>query len=118
VISESLYLLGLALLTSAAAGAAGVRFARLPASALRPALVRLLEWAGLAAAFYVANLLAGVAAVALLRRLTGEFLSLYMNTDTTLLALSALQAIVLQWWRAESPPRAPSTDATGPRPGA
>jgi hypothetical protein len=100
--SESLYLLGLVLSTSLLAWIYGLRRARLSGAALRPALVRLLEWSGLALGFYVLNMLAGFAAVVLLRKLTGAFVSLYVNTDGTLAVLSALQAVVLQWWRAES----------------
>jgi len=38
----------------------------------------------------------------LLRKLTGSFVSMYINTDVTLVLLSAFQALVFQWWRAES----------------
>jgi len=62
------------------------------------ALGRLAEWAGLAAILAVVNVAAGFALVLALRRMTGEFLSLYLNADLTLLAVSALQAVVLQWW--------------------
>ena len=63
VMSESLYLLGLVSVTSllvagllgAPAGSTG------RARRLRPALLRLLEWAGLTVGFYVLNLLAGAA---------------------------------------------------------
>jgi hypothetical protein len=99
---ESLYLLGLVLASSALTAALGVRKLRLRAAALRSALVRLLEWAGLTAGFYALNLLLGVLAVVALRKATGDFVSLYLNTDTTLVLLSALQAAVFQWWRAES----------------
>jgi hypothetical protein len=100
--SESLYLLGLVMLTSLLAWVFGLRWARLDGAALRPALVRLLEWAGLTVGFYAVNMLAGCVAVVVLRRLTDDFISLYVNTDGTLVLLSALQASIFQWWRAES----------------
>ena len=99
---DSLYLLGLVALTSWLAWRAGRRWARLDKAPLRPALVRLLEWAGLTVGFYVLNVLVGFAAVLVLRKLTGSFISMYVNTDATLPLLSALQAVTFQWWRAES----------------
>ena len=72
-----------------------------PSGPLAAAVLRLLECAGLAAFFYLLNLATGFLAVAALRRVTGEFVSAYVVGDGTLLVLSALQAVVLQWWRAE-----------------
>ena len=88
--------------TSALVWVIGRRGLGLRSSALRPALVRLLEWAGLTAVFYAVNLFAGFLAVLALRKLTGSFISIYVNTDATLALLSAFQALVFQWWRAES----------------
>ena len=99
---ESLYVLGLVMASSVLAAVAGRRLFSLREGGLRPALVRVLEWAGLTVGFYVLNLLLGVAAVVLLRKARGGFVSLYLNTDNTIVLLSALQAAVLQWWRAES----------------
>ena len=42
------------------------------------------------------------ARLVLLRKARGGFVSLYLNTDNTIVVLSALQAAVLQWWRSES----------------
>jgi hypothetical protein len=98
---DSLYLTGLVALTSGLVWLAGRRRG-LDQAAVRPALGRLLEWLGLAVAFYVFNLLTGFAAVLLLRRLTGSFISMYVNADATLALFSAFQALVFQWWRAES----------------
>jgi hypothetical protein len=100
--SDALYLLGLVALTSWLAWIGGRRWLGLDKAAVRPALGRLLEWLGLAVAFYVLNLLVGVGAVVALRKVTGSFISLYVNTDATLLLLSAFQALVFQWWRADS----------------
>ena len=99
---DSLYLLGLVALTSWLAWRGGRRWARLDGAPLRPALVRLLECAGLTVGFYVLNILVGFAAVLVLRKLTGSFISMYVNTDWTLTLLSAFQAVTFQWWRAES----------------
>jgi hypothetical protein len=95
---EPYYLLLLFGLTSSALYLAATRGLRLRRDALRPALARMLECAGLAIVLAAANLAAGFLLVLALRRLTGSFVSLYLNTDSTLLALSVLQAVVLQWW--------------------
>jgi hypothetical protein len=99
---ESLYLIGLVALTSGLAWRAGRRRLGLSLASLRPALLRLLEWMGLTALFYALNLFAGLALVLVIRKLTGSFVSMYINTDATLALLSAFQALVFQWWRAES----------------
>ena len=98
---ESLYVLGLVLASSLVAAVLALRVFGLRANALRPALVRLLEWAGLTVGFYALNLLLGVVLVVLLRKARGGFVSLYLNTDNTIVVMSALQAAVVQWWRAE-----------------
>jgi hypothetical protein len=52
--------------------------------------------------FYAVNLATGFAAVLVIRKVTGTTVSLYVNTDSTLATLSALQATAWQWWRAGS----------------
>jgi hypothetical protein len=101
-VSDALYLIGLVALTSALAWVIGRRRLRLSAPSLRRALVRLLEWVGLSVVFYALNLFVGFLAVLVLRKLTGSFVSMYVNTDATLALLAAFQALVFQWWRAES----------------
>lgn len=98
---DALYLILLVALTSALSWLAGRRGLGLRAS-VRPALGRLLEWVGLSVLFYALNLLIGFALVLLLRTITGSFISMYVNTDATLALLAAFQAVVFQWWRAES----------------
>jgi hypothetical protein len=66
--------------------------------ALRPAVGRMVELVGLAIVLAIANLAAGFVLVLALRRLTGSFVSMYLNADGTLIALAVLQAVVLQWW--------------------
>ncbi|HEV7498455.1 MAG TPA: hypothetical protein VGQ33_00570 [Vicinamibacteria bacterium] len=100
--SDSLFLLGLVALTSALVGVVAQRWGRLDAKALPTAAARLLEAVGLALAFYALNLAAGFGAVLVLRKITGAFVSAYVNTDATLAVISGLQAIAFQWWRAES----------------
>ena len=57
-----------------------------------------LECLGLAVVFLVGNLAAGVALTLVLRALTGRFISIYWLNDISVLALSLLQALVLQSW--------------------
>lgn len=95
---EAYYLLLLFAVTSVALYLAGTRGLRLRRGALRPALGRMLECLGLAIALTIVNVAVGFLLVLALRRLTGSFVSLYLNTDGALVVLSALQAVVLQWW--------------------
>lgn len=97
---DALFVLGVVVTTSAMAYLVGRRRWRL-GRALGPAFGRLLEFAGLTMVFLIANILAGVAGVWLLRTATGRFVSMYVNTDTTILLFSMAQAVVVQWWRAE-----------------
>jgi cellulose synthase/poly-beta-1,6-N-acetylglucosamine synthase-like glycosyltransferase len=92
-----LYLLGLCGLTTAVALWLGQRRG-LRASSLSAAFFRVLECVGLAVLLFAANVVSGMAIVLALRALTGRFLSLYANTDITLIVLSFLQAILLQAW--------------------
>jgi uncharacterized membrane protein YfcA len=95
---EAYYLLLLFAVTSAALYLAARRGLRLRPEGLRPALGRVLECAGLAVLVAAFNVAVGFLLVLALRRLTGSYVSLYLNTDGTLLVLSLLQAIALQWW--------------------
>ena len=95
---EAYYLLLLFAVTSGALYLAATRGLGVRRDALRPALGRMLECVGLAIVLAAFNLAVGFVLVLALRRLTGSFVSLYLNTDGTLIALSSLQAIVLQWW--------------------
>lgn len=97
---ESLYLLLLFAVTSLALVAAGRRVLGLRARALPRALSRVLECAGLAILLVVLNVGTGFVLVLALRKLTGTFVSLYLNTDVMLVVLSVLQAVGLQWWMA------------------
>jgi hypothetical protein len=95
---EAYYPLLIFAMTSAALYLAATSGLGARRGALRPALSRLLECVGLAVVLAIFNVAVGFLLVLALRRLTGSFVSLYLNTDGTLLALSLLQAIFLQWW--------------------
>ena len=85
-------------LTSLGAYAVGARWLGLPRAGLRRAWTKALDCVGLAIVFLLANLVVGVALVFGFRTLTGRFLSVYVLNDATLGVLSAVQALVFQWW--------------------
>lgn len=95
---EPVYLLLLVGATSGAFYLLGSRRLGLGRAALAPALGRALELVGLTLGIAAVNVAAGFVAVLAIRWLSGEFFSLYLNTDSTLLPLSAVQAAVLQRW--------------------
>ena len=95
---ESYYLLLLFAVTSLALYVGGLRGLGLRRSALPAALARVVECAGLAIVLAAVNVAVGFLLVLALRPLTGTFVSLYLNTDATLVGLSVLQAVALQWW--------------------
>ena len=95
---EAYYLLLLFSLSSLALYVAGTRALDLRRGTLSVALGRLLECAGLVIVLVFLNTAAGFLLVLALRSLTGSFVSLYLNTDITLVILSVVQAVVLQWW--------------------
>ena len=76
----------------------------LPRARIGAVLARVAEWVGLTTLAAAANVAFGFLLVLALRRVTGQFLSIYVNTDVTLLAVSALQAAALQWWMEERDP--------------
>ncbi|HET8645295.1 MAG TPA: hypothetical protein VFO85_07390, partial [Vicinamibacteria bacterium] len=94
---EALLLLVPVALTSAGAYLLGRRRA-LAARALRPALARMFECVGLTMVFLLLNTVVGAAATLGARAALGRFVSLYLVTDSVLVALSALQAVALRWW--------------------
>jgi len=67
--------------------------------ALIPAGGKVLECVGAAVVFALMNAAMGAALVLATRAFSGRFVSLYLGADHTLLALSALQALLFQWWR-------------------
>jgi len=71
----------------------------LPPAALRHAAARVLDCLGLGLVFLAVNLLIGGLVVLALRLVTESFVSLYVLNDDTILALSLLQGLIVQWWR-------------------
>ena len=97
---DAAYVLALVAVTSSVAFLRGrARWGLRPAG-LSAAGSRLLEWLGLAVLFLIANLALGFVAVLALRRVLGTFVSMYSNTDVSLVFLSLVQAVLFQWWRA------------------
>ena len=84
-----LLLVGLSTLAAALVARKGAR------RRLRSAAGKTLETVGLAAVFLLVNAVIGFSLTLLARAVTGAFFSLYLNDDVTILALSALQALLL-----------------------
>ena len=92
-------IIGIVALTSLGASyLVGTRGFGLVRDRLTQATFQALECHGLASVFLMGNLAAGVALILGLRALTGQFISVYGFQDITVLALSFLQALVLQSW--------------------
>ena len=92
-------LIGFAVLaTSTIACVLGANHLGLGRRALHRAGVRALRAVGMGVMFFGANLVLGVLAIAVVRTLTGRFLSPYNLSDISLLSLSLLQGLVFAWW--------------------
>ena len=65
---------------------------------LRDAALRTLESLGFSMLFVGVNLVTGVALV-LLARFCGKYVSLYVMSDASLLALSLVQGLLVAFWR-------------------
>ena len=89
-------------LTSLALWLAAGRGLGLGATSIRSAAARALECMGLTVALAAVNIAAGIVLVMILRRVTGRFVSLYLNTDLVILVFALVQAVALQWWMAEA----------------
>ena len=100
---EELFLPLLVALTSVGAYAVGRVVLGLSPRELGPAVRHALEVTGLAVVFLFANLGIGLAAVLGARALSTRFISVYILNDASLIALSALQAIVVDWWWRSAP---------------
>lgn len=102
-----LFVPALAVLTSVGAYWIGRRLLGLPAPSLRPALARALQLVGMSVVFFLANLVVGLAVVAVVRGLTPGFLSVYLLSDVGLPLLSVLQGLVFECWRGGGTSRPP-----------
>lgn len=100
---ESLLVLFLVALSSAAACVLGIRVLGLRAAALSQALGTALDCLGTAALFLAANVALAVGTVLLLRAVGVGFVSVYRTADVTLLGLSLLQGLVFEAWRSGQP---------------
>ena len=97
---EQLLLPLLVALTSVGAYAVGTRVFGLPRHGIALAVRYTLDVAGLTVVFLAVNLGLGLAVVLGSRALSMRFVSVYILNDTSLIALSALQAVVVgSWWR-------------------
>ena len=99
---EQKVILGLVAFSSLLAYLAGTRGFALSPAGLRPALARLLELVGITVVFFVVNLAVGVAIILAVRVVTPAFVSIYVLNDMTLVALSALQGVLFELWRARA----------------
>ena len=86
-------------LTSVAMAALEARRQPRAAASLRAAAVKAAEAVGLTVLFFLANVATGALISVLARTLGLGFISIYLNTDITLLVVSLLQALVYQRWR-------------------
>jgi hypothetical protein len=96
---EALFILVAAGLTSAGAYVFGVARLRFSTSGLWLAFGKTCECLGLTLVFCVLNLAVAMVAILAMRSLSGQFVSLYIASDTTFLMLSLLQALTFQAWR-------------------
>jgi hypothetical protein len=96
---EALFILVVAGLTSAGGYVFGVARLRFSKSGLWLAFGKTCECLGLTLVFCVLNLAVATVAILAMRSLSGQFVSLYIASDTTFLMLSLLQALTFQAWR-------------------
>lgn len=94
----SVLLLVVAAVTSVTAGLA-MRRSGSPVRGLGAAVRQVLELAGFAALFLLANLALGLAIVLGIRSVSSLFVSVYVLDDVSLVALSVLQGAVFFCWR-------------------
>jgi hypothetical protein len=96
----ALVMLLLALATSASACLIGMRRLGLRPADLGRAATQALECVGLAMAFLIANVAIGAGVILATRGLTGQFVSVYLVRDDTLVLVSGLQGLLFwTWWR-------------------
>ena len=87
------------ILTSVGAYVIAIRFMRLTRAHLMAAMLEALDYLGLAVLFLFTNLVVGTALIFGLRAMSGQFVSVYILSDTSLAMLSCLQALVFHCWR-------------------
>jgi hypothetical protein len=115
-VQSVLLILLVILMTSVVACAIGVKWLGLDCLALGRAGLKTLDTVGIGAIFFGANLATGITVIALIRTLTGSFVSHYTLSDVSLLGFSLLQGVVFAWWHSASGQGARSQAATPSRP--
>ena len=73
-----------------------------PLRSLRTGFGKALECVGAVVLFCLLNAVVGTALIFAARALSGRFVSLHLGADQSLVSVSALQALVFQWWRESS----------------
>jgi len=95
---EQLFVPTLVAFTSTVACLAGAKVWGLSCKRLLEAVGKMLEGVGLTAILFVFNVAVGAIAILGARSLLSDSVSLYLAADITLLPLSLLQALAIQWW--------------------
>ncbi|KYF56657.1 hypothetical protein BE08_02810 [Sorangium cellulosum] len=111
---DSLYILSIVAATSCAAYAVGRRRG-LSAGLLPAALRRAIRCVGACLVFWGVNIAVGAGLALLVRGLGLGFIWLYINTDASVLVLSAVQALVFESWRAQHAAPPPPADPSPAR---
>jgi hypothetical protein len=99
---EQVFVPAVAAVSTALAFALCVRRFGWPARTVVTAAGKVLECVGAAVVFCLLNAGVGAGLILAARAVSGRFVSLYLGADHTLVALSALQALLFQWWRESS----------------
>jgi len=99
---EQVFIPVVAALSTVLAAVVAARRYGWPVRLLAPAAGRVLECVGATVVFCLLNAVVGVAVILAARALSGRFVSLYLGADHILVAVSALQALLFQWWRESS----------------
>jgi hypothetical protein len=99
---ELIFAVGVVTVTSLVAYRASNKFHPRSTKPMSEAIRALIDWAGVFALFFAANLALGFVVIFLLRGITQRFFALYGLENFLLLILSAAQAFVFQmWWRGD-----------------
>jgi hypothetical protein len=96
---EPVFVLGVAASTSLAIFLVCRQWLRFTSAGLRRAVGQTLETVGLSILFYALNVLCGVGLALLMRNVGSTFVSLYVNTDASLMVFAALQGLIVELWR-------------------
>ena len=99
---DLIFFLGIVAVTTLISGAAVKMLRPAPARSMGQAIRAFIDWSGIFAVFFTANLGLGAAVLLLIRGFTPHFVPIYTLDNVHLLVLSAAQAFVFQkWWKGE-----------------